>query len=95
MILNFARTQAISNLGWVDGGALWLYSLGSNSIRKVTLSDAKYLNISQGQDDFFAVIHHWRGERLEITAHHHSEPEGVVSRVYLKQSFPAPILRRS
>jgi hypothetical protein len=88
MIVNVARTQAISNLGWVDGGALWLYSLHSKTIRRLTLSTANYLSVFQGTNDFFAVVHHWAGERLEISAHHHSDPNKVIGRASLEQRLP-------
>jgi len=85
MILNNERTQAISNLGWADGGALWIYSSKAAAIRKLSLSDAKYVTISSGTKDFFAAVHHWKGERLEITAHHHSDPQRVVSRISVQK----------
>ena len=90
MILNLDRTQAVSNLGWVDKGALWLYSAGSAAPCSVVLSNAKFITILAGKNDFFAAVHHWDGERLEITAHHHSEPAMVVSRALVLQKVPAP-----
>jgi hypothetical protein len=88
MIVNNERTQAISNLGWADGSALWLYSSKTAVIRKVSRSDAQYLTILPGTEDFFAVVHHWKGERLEITAHHHSDPQQVISRVSVQRRMP-------
>jgi hypothetical protein len=51
----------------------------------VVLSDAKYLSVKAGIDDFFAVVHHWDGDRLEISAHAHSEPSRIISRVLLQR----------
>lgn len=83
MIVNTARTQAVSTLGWVDRGAVWVYA--DDEPRKVTLSDAKWLSVKAGTHDFFAVVHHWDGERLEISAHAHSEPTRTISRVSLRR----------
>jgi hypothetical protein len=89
MILNIDRTQAISTLGWVDKGGLWVFSLESG-LRQITLSDAKYLAVVQGTDDFFAVVHNWDGNRFEITAHHQSEPSRIISRASLRLRQPVP-----
>ena len=78
----------MSSLGWVDRGSLWVYSVSEQSPRKVTLSDAKYLSVSSGTDDFFSVVHHWDGKRLEITAHSHSDPLHIISRLSLRQTIP-------
>ena len=88
MILSNDRTQAISNLGWVDRGALWLHSIGSNAHRRIALSDAKYITLVPGRNDFFAAVQHWDGDRLEITAHHHSQPEKIISRASVQQRIP-------
>lgn len=87
MILNDNRTQAVSSLGWIDRGSLWLYSVNEASSRKMALSDATYLSVSAGAEDFFAVVHHWNGKRLEITAHSHSDPCHIISRLSLRQSI--------
>jgi hypothetical protein len=84
VILNSDRTQAISTLGWVDKGAVWVFAAGKLSPRRVKLSDAKYLSLKDGSEDFFAVLHHWDGDRLEISAHSHSEPGRVISRLALQ-----------
>jgi len=86
MILNSAGTQAISNLGWVDNGRLWIYSSANVSPDNVVLSDAKYIEVLPGRNDLFAAVHHWDGKRLEITAHHHSEPGGVIARASIQQT---------
>jgi hypothetical protein len=80
-------TQAISSLGWVDKGAFWVCTAGDLALRKVVLSDAKYLSLKAGIDDFFAVIHHWDDDRLEISAHTHSEPNRIISRVSLHRGI--------
>lgn len=88
MILNDNRTQAVSSLGWVDRGSLWVYSVSEASSQKMTLSDATYLSVSAGAEDFFSVAHHWNGERLEITAHNHLDPRHIISRLSLRRTIP-------
>jgi hypothetical protein len=83
VITNADGTQVVSSLGWVDKGAIWVCTAGELVPRKVVLSDAKYLSIKAGIAGFFAVLHHWDGDRLEISAHTHSEPSRIVSRVSL------------
>jgi hypothetical protein len=88
MILNSEGTQAISSLGWVDTGALWIYSSGKGSPGKVVLSDAKYITVLSGKKDFFVAVHNWDGARLEITAHHHSKPGQIICRASVQRKAP-------
>ena len=74
----------MSSLGWVDRGALWVYSVHDTSPRKIVVSDAKYLSVAGGAKDVFAVVHHWDGKRLELTAHAHADPRHVISRISLR-----------
>ena len=88
MVLNDNRTRAVSSLGWVDNGSLWVYSANEPSPQQITLSDATYLSVSAGAEEFFAVVHHWDGKRLEITAHSHLDPRHIISRLALRQALP-------
>jgi hypothetical protein len=53
MLSDSRGTAAISSLGWVDRGNLWVMSVGSGQIETVSLSDAKYLSLHPGTGDFF------------------------------------------
>lgn len=88
MILNSDRTRAISTLGWVDRGAIWVYSVDTGAPRRILLSDAKYLTLFQGLNDFFAVVHHYNGASLEITAHAFSKPADMISRISVRAANP-------
>lgn len=81
MIINDAETQAVSSLGWVDKGALWVYKIGGGKPSRVALSDANYLAVHPGAHDHFAVVHCYDGDRLKITAHHHNDPQHIVSTI--------------
>lgn len=87
VILNSDRTQAVSTLGWVDKGSLWMTSVDEESPRTVVLSDANYLSVFAGEKDHFAVVHHWDGGRLEISAHAYSNPQAVISRLSLREAI--------
>lgn len=88
VILNSDRTRAVSTLGWIDRGSPWVTSGDEESPRTFTLSDAKYLSVLGGEKDFFAVVHHWDGRRLEITAHTYSNPQMSISRLSLRETIP-------
>lgn len=89
MIINSDGTQAVSTLGWVDKGALWVFAAGNMSPRRIELSTARYLSLKEGTDDFFAVMHHWDGDRFEISAHSHAEPDRAISRLSLQAAIRA------
>lgn len=95
MVINAARTQAVCSLGWVHKGSLWVYRIGSVSPEILKLSDAKYLTIKAGNKDFFSVVHHWDGDTIEISAHHHAEPLKRVSSILLRHSHPVTIKAES
>jgi hypothetical protein len=90
VIINQQGSQAVSNLGWVDHGSLWVYAVGDDAPRIVALSDAKYLTIKAGREDHFAVVHHYDANRLEITAHSHAEPGHALGRIVFQRPQDGP-----
>jgi len=70
----------VSSLGWVDGGALWTLDTAAGAERSLKLGDAKFLSLHAGTGDRFAVVHHFDGARLEITAHAFDRPEEALAR---------------
>ena len=85
MLLSSDGTTAVSNLGWVDKGALWILSAGDLSIRTAKVSESAYLRLRSGTDDCFTVQHGGREpfDRFEVTVHRLSNPEAVLARVSL------------
>src|SRR5215472_13421954 len=59
------------------------------SPRRIELSTARYLSLKEGRDDFFAVMHHWDRDRLEISAHSHTGPSRAISRLSLQAAIGA------
>jgi hypothetical protein len=84
VLINSASTQAICSVGWAHKGSLWVYKLGEDCPRLYKLSDAKFLTIKAGEKDFFSVVHHWEDNRVEISAHHHLDPEQPISSISVR-----------
>ncbi len=80
-----AQRQAICSLGWAHKGSLWVYKIGDASARILTLSDANFLSIKGGRKDFFSVVHNWEGNKIEISAHHHLQPDRSVSSISIQR----------
>jgi hypothetical protein len=82
MMINDSNFKyAISNLGWVDKGNLWIYSSDKNDVESIKFSDAQYLSIHKGDNDYFSVGHNFNDSKFEITVHHFSNPTKIVCRL--------------
>jgi hypothetical protein len=81
IITDYRGRRAVSNLGWVDHGAVWSFGAGDDEPRTIPLSDAKYLDLLAGKGPYFAAVHHWSGERLAITVQPYDQPGQVVGRI--------------
>src|ERR1700680_1331725 len=69
MIVNTAGTQSIAMMVCVDGGKLWSYGTGDQQFQQVYLSDAKWLSLIRGANDYFALIHQYEDRSARLTAH--------------------------
>ena len=69
MIVDSKSHTAVSNLGWVDRGSIWVCNFDDSTPSRVELSDAKYLKVYPGGDDHFSLVHHFDSDRLTVTAH--------------------------
>ena len=81
MINDSNYKYVISNLGWVDKGSLWIYCQEKNEVENLKLSDAQYLSIHKGENDYFSVGHYFNDTRFEITVHHFSDPTKIVCKL--------------
>jgi hypothetical protein len=79
MMTDSQGSVIVSSLGWVDHGSLWIMSVGSGRTETVLLSEAKYLSLHPGTDDFFSVNHHFDSDRARITIHRYSDPREVAA----------------
>jgi hypothetical protein len=82
LIADDRRTQAI----WAEKNMLCFYSTENRSIQKSPLSDAKYISVVSGSEDHFAVVHRWEDDRVEISAHIHSDPRQAIARATMRLS---------
>ncbi len=65
----------VSNLGWVDKSALWIYDAAQDHAVSTPIGDAKYLSLFPCQDPAqFAVLHHYDGSTIRLTVHAYEEP---------------------
>ena len=53
MITRANEERAISTLGWVDHGAVWIFDAGGSEPRTVPLSDAQWLTLHGGRQGHF------------------------------------------
>jgi hypothetical protein len=88
MILNASETHLISHLGWVDKGGVWLCEAEPAQVRRVALSEARYLTLRPGRGDLFSAIHHSDSDRLAISAHRIDSPDEAISRILIDASGP-------
>lgn len=80
MITDPQEQIIVSSLGWVDQCSLWTLDIRSGRQANIRIGEAKYLSLHRGTDGCFAAVHHFDSVRLELTAHHFSDPGRIVSR---------------
>ena len=80
MLSDTRGTVVISSLGWVDHASLWVFRVSEGAEASLPLSDAKYVSLHSGNRDFFSVMHHFDGDRIEVTVHNFTEPRDAVAR---------------
>jgi len=78
----------LSSIGWVDRGSVWCLDPAREIEAQIPLSDAKHLSLRAGSDDYFSVVHHFDGSRVEVTAHRFTAPPEVLSRASLGNGSP-------
>jgi len=88
MILDRSGTRVISSVGWVDHGSLWLYDSLARTTSRAHISDADYLSLVEGADGFFALVHHWQGQAIRITAHDSADPTGILAAIDVADWVP-------
>lgn len=94
MLIDAMESTVISNLGWAEGGRLWLCDTATSKIRQAKIGDGKYLSFYDGKEGMFAAVHHFESNRLEITAHNKTMPDEVLARITIldsKSSFDGDV----
>jgi hypothetical protein len=80
MLVDTQSRVIISSLGWVDQGGLWSLRVADGSESRISLGEAKWLSLHPGSEDHFSVVHHFEGDRIEITVHSFREPREALGR---------------
>lgn len=76
MILDSMNGRLIDNLGWVDRGFLWVYTIATHETKMVPVGNAGYLIIKQGSFGYFLVIC-----GTDLSVRHVAEPENPLATV--------------
>lgn len=85
MISNPSHTRIVSCIPELDGGHLWVCDTLTGEARQVPVSTAERVTLYPGDDGYFALVHHTRGECVEITAHRiDGDPASPVSRILIR-----------
>ncbi|TSD65994.1 hypothetical protein FFF34_000925 [Inquilinus sp. KBS0705] len=94
MIFNESLQIAISNLGWIDKGTLWVYNGVEQQHSSIKISDAKHLTLTEGIDGYFSIVHHYEDSKIAISVHHFKKPKKEYCKIYFdnfKTSFTGDI----
>jgi hypothetical protein len=83
MLADSKGKVVVSNLGWVDHGNLWVMDTGRGRADTLALSEAKYVSLHPGTNDYFSVNHRFDGARAKITVHHFANPGEMVASAML------------
>ncbi len=81
MLVDVRARVVVSSLGWIDHAGLWVLRLADGNESRVSLGEAKWLSLHSGTEDHFSAVHHFDGDRIEITVHSFQEPQDVLGRV--------------
>jgi hypothetical protein len=81
MLLSQDESVIISSLGWTDTGGLWILETRSGGLTSHKISDAKYLSLHPGKNDYFSVVNYYDGDKLHISAHSFADPARILARV--------------
>ncbi len=86
MLTDPEEQTIVSSLGWVDGGALWIFDVPTRHAYSAPIGEAKYISLHAGRSGHFAAVHHYDDEQLLITAHSFAAPEAILSRFVLSRN---------
>ena len=79
MIVSPDQKLVLSNLGWVDHGAVWRYNHATDSAEEVVVGDARHLVLHAGVGGLFLAVHHFDGSQLVITVQTFDRPAEAVA----------------
>jgi len=83
MIFDDATGRVIDNLGWIDGGSLWTYSVARREESRIRIADANFLSIKKGTNGLFRLAYRERLE-LNISIRHFRDPSVALASLRLR-----------
>lgn len=83
MITSSDQAFVLSSFGWVEKGGVWSYSTETRSATSVVLSDARWIELFAGDNDLFSALHHWKGEKVELTVAGTAAPGDVLAKAVI------------
>lgn len=88
MITDCNQRVALSNLGWVDHGAIWRFDSTTGTVDHIRVGDGNHVTLRPWGADEFAAIHHFDGSRVEITTCSFANPTEVTRKVVVTNWAP-------
>ncbi|MGI8907738.1 MAG: hypothetical protein ACR2IE_14750 [Candidatus Sumerlaeaceae bacterium] len=79
-----SETRIIANDPQWDGADLWVCDVRQGDAYPVGISTADRITVVPGRDNLFAVVHHYYGEQVVISAHSMDEPTYVLSHINIR-----------
>jgi len=89
MLLSQNEDVIVCSQGWTDHSALWVLDTRSGEVSTQQVSDASYLSTHEGSQDYFCVVHHYNGDRFDITVHKFLDPFQSVAAAHVGPSSTA------
>jgi hypothetical protein len=86
MLVDAAESVVLSSLGWVDGGAIWVYEPPTGRAQRVALADTRHVTLYAGAGDHFAAVHHGPEHGLRISVRRLAAPADALAEVALAET---------
>lgn len=87
MIYDPGTQTIVDNLGWVDKGSLWVYSVPESKVRNVAVEDSSYLGLKPGVGGLFRLVHHGSAD-IAVSIRHIGEPEVELASLRFDKGQP-------
>jgi hypothetical protein len=84
MFVSTDEKTVISTMGWIEHGGIWIYNVADNKYKTHNLSNAKYLQLHEGKNGYFSLLHFYDGNKLEISLHHEDNPLNIIDTIIIE-----------
>jgi hypothetical protein len=81
MIVSQSETHLISSFPNVDKNSLWAFDIETGEIQNIPLGPANFITLHPGTNDLFAAVHHYSGERAEISIRNVTRPAESLAKL--------------